>query len=419
MLIDQAELNDHGVILEYQLGNTSRRLDAMLTGHAATSAENAVVVELKQWGDDSIGPSTADGCVETFVGKQVRRVLHPSVQVGGYQQWLLDNHAVFYDDRCGRADRRQLPPQHAVRPEPASSGPTPRRGAPPPTRSSPATSRIELAEFLNHHLSAGDGIPVMSRVLESKYRPSKKLLDHTAAMIAASSEFVLLDEQRVAFESVLAAAREGYHDAKKSVVLVEGGPGTGKSVIALNLVGELAKRGYNALHATGSKAFTENMRRIVGSRAGVAVPLLQPVRQRRRERRRRPDPRRGASDPEDSTSRFTPKAKRTDLAQIDELLEAAKTSVFFIDDLQVVRPGEVGSTDLIREAADATAPRSAIRARDAVPLAGSKALHPAGSTTRSGSAETANPIWDGQRGVRLPDRRLGRAARRHDPLEGR
>ena len=51
MLVDQAELNDHGVILEYQLGNTSRRLDAMLTGHAATSAENAVVVELKQWGD--------------------------------------------------------------------------------------------------------------------------------------------------------------------------------------------------------------------------------------------------------------------------------------------------------------------------------------------------------------------------------
>lgn len=54
MLVDQAELNDHGVILEYQLGNTSRRLDAMLTGHDTTSAENAVVVELKQWSVGSI-----------------------------------------------------------------------------------------------------------------------------------------------------------------------------------------------------------------------------------------------------------------------------------------------------------------------------------------------------------------------------
>ena len=66
MLVDQAELNDHGVILEYQLGNTSRRLDAMLTGHSPTSAENAVVVELKQWSDGSIGPSTADNCVECY-----------------------------------------------------------------------------------------------------------------------------------------------------------------------------------------------------------------------------------------------------------------------------------------------------------------------------------------------------------------
>jgi hypothetical protein len=95
MLVDQAELNDHGVILEYQLGNTSRRLDAMLTGHSPTSAENAVVVELKQWSNESIGPSIADNCVELYVGKQVRRVLHPSVQVGNYQQWLLDNHEVF------------------------------------------------------------------------------------------------------------------------------------------------------------------------------------------------------------------------------------------------------------------------------------------------------------------------------------
>ncbi len=75
---------------------TSRKLD-VLTGHAVTSAENAVVVELKQWSVGSIGPSTADNCVELYVGKQVRRVLHPSVQVGGYQQWLLDNHSVFYE----------------------------------------------------------------------------------------------------------------------------------------------------------------------------------------------------------------------------------------------------------------------------------------------------------------------------------
>ena len=100
MLVDQAALNDHGVILEYQLGNTSRRLDAMLTGHAATSAENAVVVELKQWSDGSIGPSTADNCVELYVGKQVRRVLHPIGPGRRLPTVAARQPSVFYDVRA-------------------------------------------------------------------------------------------------------------------------------------------------------------------------------------------------------------------------------------------------------------------------------------------------------------------------------
>ena len=239
----------------------------------------------------------------------------------------------------------------------------------------------------------------MSRVLESQYRPSRKLLEHTAAMIKAQSDFVLLDEQRVAFESVLAEARDGYHHAKKSVVLVQGGPGTGKSIIALHLVGELAKRGYNAMHATGSKAFTENMRRVVGSRAGqsqfryfnqfgnadandVDVLILDEAHRLR----------------ETSASRFTPKAKRTDIPQVDELIKAAKTTVFFIDDHQVVRPNEVGSTQLILEAAERNgADVSDLRARDPVPPRRLEGLPPVGRRHARPRAETPNPTWDPDR----------------------
>ena len=395
LLVDQAELNDHGVILEYQLGNTSRRLDAMLTGHAAMSAENAVVVELKQWSGANIGPSTADNCVELYVGKQVRRVLHPSVQVGGYQQWLLDNHSVFYE-----ADAVALTAVsflHNFQYEPTNELWADRHAE--ALHRNPlytGDQSMELAELLNLHLSAGDGATVMNRVLESAYRPSRKLLEHTAAMIAAQSDFVLLDEQRVAFESVLAEARDGYHDAKKSVVLVQGGPGTGKSIIALHLVGELAKRGYNAMHATGSKAFTENMRRVVGSRAGqsrfryfnqfgnaaandVDVLILDEAHRLR----------------ETSASRFTPKAKRTDIPQVDELIRAAKTTVFFIDDEQTVRPNEVGSTQRILEAAERNgADVSSFELETQFRLAGSKAFLQWVDGMLGITPETANPTWD-------------------------
>ncbi len=392
LLINQAELEDHGVILEYQLGNTSKRLDAMLTGRSTSSAENAVVVELKQWG--ATAPSPADGCVETFVGQRIRRVLHPSVQVGGYQQWLLDNHSVFYDtDSVGLGAVSYL---HNMQFDPRGELWADRHAE--SLKANPLFTGDQsdlLADYLNERLSAGEGIPVMSRVLESNYRPSRKLLEHTAAMIAAQSEFVLLDEQRVAFESVLAEARAGYHEAKKSVVLIKGGPGTGKSVIALHLVGELARLGYNAQHATGSKAFTENIRRVVGKRAGnsqfryfnqfgnaapneVDVLILDEAHRLR----------------ETSASRFTPQAKRTDLAQVDELIRVAKTSVFFIDDLQSVRPNEVGSSDLVIEAALRNgAEISVFELETQFRLAGSSAFLSWLDNTL-GLAETANPIWD-------------------------
>ena len=394
LVIDQAELTDHGVILEYQLGNTSRRLDAMLTGHARTSAENAVIVELKQWGETAA--SNAEGCVETVVGQRLRPVPHPSVQVGQYEQWLLDNHTVFYEDAVTLAgvsflhnllfdpDEELFARKHAgyLATNPLFTG----------------DQSGDLAEFLNKRLSEGDGVPIMEKVLDSRYKPSKKLLDHTAAMVAGQKEFILLDEQFVVFESVLAAAREGLKHDNKQVIVVKGGPGTGKSVIALHLVGRLAKEGFNAQHATGSKAFTENMRRIVGARARaqfayfnqfgqfprneIDVLILDEAHRLRKT----------------SANRFQPKAQRTDLAQVDELVRSAKTSVFFIDDLQAVRPDEVGSTDLIREAAHRNdAEIQEFELETQFRCAGSKGFVSWVDNTL-GLDETANPFWDGSEG---------------------
>jgi DUF2075 family protein len=329
------------------------------------------------------------------VGGHIKRVIHPSVQVGVYQQWLLEYHAVFYEEpwvglaAVSYLHNMQFDPRGELWSEKHEAFIT----ANPHFTGDQSD---QLADNLNERLACGEGIPIMAKVLESKYRPSKKLLDHTARMIAAQSEFVLLDEQRVAFESVLADARAGFHESKKSVVLIKGGPGTGKSVIALHLVGELSKEGYNAQHATGSKAFTENIRRVVGKRAGssqfryfnqfggaqpneIDVLICDEAHRLR----------------ETSASRFTPKAKRTDLAQVDELIRAAKTSVFFIDDFQVVRPNEVGSSDLIAEAAlRNNAEMSVFELETQFRCAGSKGFVSWIDNTL-GLDTTANTVWDG------------------------
>ena len=188
------------------------------------------------------------------------------------------------------------------------------------------------------------------RSATTAFKPHKRLLDHVARVIRNEPAFVLLDEQLVAYNAILDEVRGAGQNKQQVVFLVEGGPGTGKSVIALNLVAELAERGLSTLHLTGSKAFTENLRKIVGGRAGALFKYFRDTAT--------------VTEPLDvaildeahrirtiSTSRFTPAKARTGKAQIDDILDASRVTVFFIDDLQVVRPGEVGSTDLIRESA--------------------------------------------------------------------
>jgi len=342
------DLFDHGVIVELQLPLSSRRLDCMITGTDRSGDPEAVIVELKQW--ESAGPSWVDDCVSTFVGGRDRDVLHPSRQVGNYERYLLDCHSTFSEHRVGLKSCSYLHNMKAA-------------GAQhllddqfrPLVQRSPlfvGDQVDDLVAFLDANVGGGAGHPVLDEVLRGGYRPHKRLLDHVATMIDADPVFVLLDDQQVAFNAVLAKVRARHLSAQPSVVLVRGGPGTGKSVIAVNLIAELARQGLVVHHATGSKAFTETLRNRLGTRAGALFKYFNNFT--------KAEP--GEFDVivcdeahrirASSNHRFTRVADHSDRRQIDELVQSAKVSVFFIDDLQVVRPGEVGSTDLIRAGAD-------------------------------------------------------------------
>jgi ATP:corrinoid adenosyltransferase len=213
----------------------------------------------------------------------------------------------------------------------------------------------QLLQFMDAHLHAGNGERVLDKVLKSRYAPSKKLLEHTSQVVLDQKAYVLLDSQQVVFAKVLAEVKEAASAGKrkKAVVLVHGGPGTGKSVVALHLLGRLSGEGFNTMHLTGSKAFTENMRKVVGTRASAQFGYFNVNKK-------------GDLPPnqfdalvmdeahrirETSRDRFTRAEDWSGLPQVEELLHIARVCVFFIDDRQIVRPGEVGSSALIREAA--------------------------------------------------------------------
>lgn len=344
-VIELGNLEDNGILLEYQLPLSSLRLDAMITGHNA-AREHAVIVELKQWDRCELG--SADDLLQTWVGGNHRDVLHPSVQVNQYRRYLADTHEAFQGER--RVALESCAYLHNYQPVEVDAlfdhrSEAVRRIAPVFTGND--TSR--LAEHLTTRLGAGRGEEVLQRIVRSRFRPAKKLLSHVAKVIREEPAFVLLDEQQVVFSQVGAAVESAVADHRKHVFVVHGGPGTGKSVLALNLLAALSGKGVHARHATGSKAFTRTLQRIMGARAAQSLNYFNQFGQI------------GCNEVDvlicdeahrirsTSNHRFTRADKRSERAQLEELIDAAKVSVFFVDDWQVVRPNEIGKSTMIKE----------------------------------------------------------------------
>lgn len=341
------QLHRNGIILEYQLPLSSLRLDAMLTGSDGQRAR-AVIVELKQW--DRCEPGSAEDLVRSWVGGNHRDVLHPSAQVNQYRRYLADTSEAFHGE--SRISLEACAYLHNYAPVPADplfAGvfDAVREVAPVFTGGDASA----LAAHVAARLGKGDDGDILQRVVQGRFRPAKKLLEHVSRVVADEPAFVLLDDQQVVFNQVMATVQAAMADGRKHVFIVHGGPGTGKSVLALNLLGALSARGINARHATGSKAFTSTLQKIMGRRASAQLHYFNQFGQAARNEvdvllcdeahRIRAS----------SNHRFTPTSKRSERAQIDELVCAAKVSVFFVDDHQVVRPNEIGSSALLREAA--------------------------------------------------------------------
>lgn len=387
----EADLNDHGVILEYQLPLTSKRLDCMITGHDSDRRDSAVIVELKQW--ERSEATDGEGLVRTYLRGAERDVLHPSMQANQYRRYLIDMHEAFYEKQPVQLAACAYLHNYVSAPDDPIKSPKfdDIRGITPLFD---ADGVDDLVDFLGTRLQYGDGSPVLARVEQSRFRPSKRLLDHVSGVIKCEPRFVLLDEQQVVFSRILASVCKGIGKRKKSVFLIKGGPGTGKSVLAINLLSELSGKGFDAQYATGSRAFTKTLQKIVGRRAGQQFRYFNQY---------------GSADPSSvdalicdeshrirssSNHRFTPKNRKSSKTQIQELIDASKTAVFFIDDRQIVRPGEVGASDLIRDyAARNGCSLEEHRLEAQFRCAGSSSFVNWIENTL-GVEETATPIWD-------------------------
>lgn len=348
VLNDEGIPGDAGIAIEYGIPQTAKRVDFILTGSCAEKNPNVIIVELKQW---SVATRTQkDGVVITRLSGREQEVSHPSYQAWSYAALLNGfNEAVYDGDMSLQpcAYLHNYVPDDVITHEAYShyieKAPVFLKGE---------LERKKLRDFIKRYVKYGDKAGLLYKIENGRIRPSKTLVESLAGMIRGNQEFILIDDQKVVYETALALAKQA-SDKQKKVFLVEGGPGTGKSVLAVNLLVSLSKLGlvcrYVSKNAaprsvyesklTGVLRRTEISNLFSGSGAFTETDS-------------------NAYDTliVDEAHRLNEKSglyQNLGENQIKELISAAKCTVFFIDEDQCVTLKDIGRKDEIRKWAGA------------------------------------------------------------------
>jgi len=239
--------DDVGVAIEYNIPQTAKRVDFILTGCDENDRPTAVIVELKQW--EQVWPTKMDGIVTTILSGNKVDTSHPSFQAWSYAALLEDFNETV------RIDNIQLTPcayLHNCNSPHVINAPFYKEH----TDKAPAFLKSEadkLKDFIERYVRKGDRGELIYRMDSGRIKPSKSLADALLGMLQGNKEFLLIDDQKLVYETALALSDKAAR-GRKQVLIVEGGPGTGKSVVAINLLVELLGREKTAHYVTRNAA---------------------------------------------------------------------------------------------------------------------------------------------------------------------
>lgn len=251
VLNDDAIPSDSGIAIEYNIPQTSKRVDFIISGYDEKKEHNVVIIELKQW-DKVDTVEGQDALVETFTGGAIRKVVHPSYQAWSYASMIYDYnenvqlqdivlHPCAYLHNYRKSNPEKLEQEQYK--EYVDDAPIFARG-----------EVSKLREFIKKTVKIGDNKELLYQIDNGKIKPSKSLQDSIKSMIEGNQEFIMLDDQKVVYEEILSIANKCMTDQKKRTVIVKGGPGTGKTVVAINLLSKLTQEGYFAQYTSKNSA---------------------------------------------------------------------------------------------------------------------------------------------------------------------
>ena len=253
-IVDDSEIDDDvQIAIEYNIPQTSKRVDFIIIGADEKNRENIVIVELKQWSRAEVVDDDMHFSVRTYVANDNRIVCHPSYQAYSYSRFL-NNYSQAIHDR----DIRLVPCAYLHNYLPAYKSALSAEIYKEWYTTAPFFIMDEVQqfnefvkEFVTRKSAHGD---LLYQIENGRIRPTKSLQDALATMVRGTPVFDLLDEQAVCYDMCIRTMLQCLKDHKKRTILVQGGPGTGKSVLAVNLLMHFITSTCNAAYVTKNSA---------------------------------------------------------------------------------------------------------------------------------------------------------------------
>ena len=345
-VVNIPELPDEvGVAIEYQIPLTAKRIDFIISGLNAKKKEQIIIIELKQW--DEAEPTQKPGIVVTRFQHGKAEVAHPSYQAWSYA-YMLSNYNLTIQERgveiCPCAYLHNYMPDGMINGQLYQD-----YVAKAPVFLKNDAARLQ--DYILRYVRYCSPEDIIWKIDNGKLRPSKQLADSLTSMLKGNDEFVMLDDQKVVYEAAVYLAKKA-QAGKKQVLIVEGGPGTGKSVLAVNLLVSLTAEGIASQYVTknsapravysvklsGSykKSYINNL--FVGS--GNFIETMPNMM--------------GALIVDEAHRLNMKSGMFSNLGenQIKEIIKTAHFSVFFVDDRQRIHMKDVGSVQYIKQCAE-------------------------------------------------------------------
>ncbi|CAN5722222.1 hypothetical protein BH11PAT2_BH11PAT2_09330 [soil metagenome] len=337
--------DDAGIAIEYSIPRTKNRIDFVITGQSKEGKSKVVIIELKQWTE--VQMTEKDAMVVTRYKQGLKEVLHPSYQSWSYATLLHGFNATVFDEDIELEPCAYLHNHvdndvilNSFYRDYLEKSPSFCKG-----------DKERLQDFIAMHVKYGDKKDLLYRIDKGEIRPSKNLADSLVGMIKGNQEFVMIDDQKIVYENALALAKSS-SPTNKNVLIVEGGPGTGKSVVAINLLVAITKLGLNSQYVTKNSAPRAVFEaKLAGTLKKSAVSNMFTGSGSYTET----DPNTFDALIVDEAHRLNEKSgmfKNLGENQIKEIINASKFSIFFIDEDQKVTWHDIGKKDEIERWAE-------------------------------------------------------------------